>query len=74
MEKFRIGENALRIWRLLNVMRIVSFAEISQRLSLSMEEMDLAIGWLARENKVCIEKKQDTLYLTDGSEFDFSFG
>lgn len=74
MEKFRIGENALNIWQLLNVMRVVSFAEISQRLCLSMEEITLAIGWLARENKVCIEKKQDALYLTDGSEFDFSFG
>lgn len=74
MEKFRIGENALKIWRLLNVMRVVSFAEISRRLSLTMEEIILAIGWLACENKVCIEKKKDALYLTDGSEFDFSFG
>lgn len=74
MDKWKIGENAGKIWRLLNVMRVVSFTEISQRLSLSMEDIALAIGWLAREDKVCIEKKQDMLYITDGSQFDFSFG
>lgn len=74
MEKIKISEDAGRIWGLLNVLRVVSFAEISRRLSLSLEEISLAIGWLAHENKVCIKKQEGNLYLTDGSEFSFSFG
>lgn len=74
MEKMKIREDAGKIWGLLSMLRVISFAEIGRRLSLNVEEISLAIGWLAHENRVCIKKQEGNLYLTDGSEFGFSFG
>jgi hypothetical protein len=34
----------------------------------------LAVGWLAKENSSFIEKKADSFYVSDGSEYYFCFG
>jgi len=34
----------------------------------------LAAGWLARENKICIQRKNGLIALSDESAFPFSFG
>ena len=53
MEKGRIGLNAGKVWHALNEVNEISTQELSRKLSLSIEDLALAIGWLARENMVC---------------------
>ena len=50
MEKGRIGLNAGKVWHALNEVNEISTQELSRKLSLSIEDLALAIGWLAREN------------------------
>ena len=49
MEKGRIGLNAGKVWHALNEVNEISTQELSRKLSLSIEDLALAIGWLARE-------------------------
>ena len=47
MEKGRIGLNAGKVWHALNEVNEISTQELSRKLSLSIEDLALAIGWLA---------------------------
>ena len=56
--KSKIGRTAGRIWRILDIWEE---ADISTMRRLSEEEesqIQSALGWLARENKICINDKQ----------------
>lgn len=57
MEKGRIGLNAGKVWHALNEVNEISTQELSRKLSLSIEDLALAIGWLARENNIYITRK-----------------
>lgn len=74
MEKNMIGENAMKIWRFLNQTKIISLSELGRRLNLSFEEITLAVGWLARENKVFLEKNGEVTYVSSGARIVYSFG
>lgn len=74
MEKIKIGENAGKIWHLLNETTSITMSKLCQRLGISLEEAVLAVGWLARENKIYIEKKEGILYLSNESNYNFTFG
>ena len=50
MELEKIGENAGKVWHVLNEGRELTIPELSRRIDLSHEDTTLAIGWLAREN------------------------
>lgn len=73
MEKFRIGENAGRIWHVLNGVEDVTIRDLSHILSLSETDVALALGWLARENNVYISKKQETYFISNGSKSSLFF-
>lgn len=74
MEKVRIGENSGKVWRVLNELKKVSVHEMCRLTQLTQEEVMLAIGWLARENNIFIERREDTYFLSNGSEYHFCFG
>ena len=74
MEKVKIGENSRKVWHVLNEMKRISIQELCSRTNLAIEDAMLAIGWLARENSIFIEKKENTIYLSNGSEYPFCFG
>ncbi len=74
MEKARIGENSGKICRVLNEMKKISVHELCLITNLAIEDVMLAIGWLARENSIFIEKREDTIYISNGSEYYFCFG
>ena len=57
MELEKIGENAGKVWHVLNEGRELTIPELSRRIDLSHEDTTLAIGWLARENKIYIQRK-----------------
>jgi len=48
------GKNAGLVWRTLNEKGRLGLRELSKNTNLSMLEVNGAIGWLARENKVKI--------------------
>lgn len=56
MDKKRIGENAGIVWNLLNDHQKWNVEKIKQASGLTESEIYSAIGWLARENKIEMEK------------------
>ncbi|MCE5177792.1 MAG: winged helix-turn-helix domain-containing protein [Porphyromonadaceae bacterium] len=59
MNKKIIGTNAGIIWNLLNNNQKWSITQLQEASGLSEKEIYSAIGWLARENKIEIEKTAD---------------
>lgn len=58
MEKTKIGLNAGKVWRILNEKGELSMFDLCRELSLTFEDVALAIGWLAREDKIFFEEKR----------------
>lgn len=59
MEKKRIGSNAGKVWRILNEKGELSMFTLCHELGLTFEDVAIAIGWLARENKILLRKKKE---------------
>lgn len=67
MDAQSIGQNAGKIWRLLDHNRKWEYNELKAATGLSDRDLNAAIGWLAREDKIQFETSQvdghDYLYL-----------
>ena len=63
METAKIGLNAGLVWRKLNENGSFPIQELARKLDLGAEDTALAIGWLARENKVYLDRKNGVLYV-----------
>lgn len=59
MDKYVIGENAGIVWRLLSNGERWEYEKLKDASGLSDRDLNLAIGWLARENKIFFEKSKD---------------
>ena len=59
MNKKLIGTNAGIVWNLLNNSQKWSVAQLKEASGLSEREIYAAIGWLARENKIEIDKSEE---------------
>ena len=73
MENTRIGLNAGKVWRILNEKGELSVFELCRELGLTFEEVAVAIGWLARENKISFREKDNMLFVKI-DDVEFSFG
>ena len=73
MEKKRIGSNAGKVWRILNEKGEQSMCTLCHELGLTFEDVAIAIGWLARENKILLRKKEGMLYASI-ENVEFTFG
>ena len=73
MEKNKIGLNAGKVWRILNEKGELSMFDLCHELGLTFEDVALAIGWLARESKVLLRKKERMLFASI-ENVEFSFG
>lgn len=63
-----IGENAGKVWRTLNELRgEISIQELSRKINLSAEDVAIAVGWLARENNILVQKKNYLLFVSHGN-------
>lgn len=69
MEKIKIGENAGRIWHTINELEKITIPELSRKLDLSVESTAMAIGWLARENQICIWTDNGLTMVSPSSRF-----
>ena len=74
MEKGIVGVNAGNVWHALNEADGISIPELARKVNLSVESTALAVGWLARENKVVIERKNGLIEIYNEGHFAFSFG
>ena len=61
MEKANIGFKAGIILNKLGETGLITIAELARKLNFSADETALAAGWLARENKVHIERQNGLL-------------
>jgi len=73
MNKNLIGLNAGKVWRILNEKGELSMFELCRELGLTFEEVAVAIGWLARENKISFREKDNMLFVKI-DDVEFSFG
>ncbi|MDR1682793.1 MAG: winged helix-turn-helix domain-containing protein [Candidatus Symbiothrix sp.] len=62
--KEKIGNDAGRIWSVLNEAGTKSVKELKKLTKLTEKEIYAAIGWLAREEKLCFGENEDGVYLT----------
>lgn len=74
MDKKIVGVNAGKVWQALRGVKTISLSELSGRLNLSVESTALAIGWLAREDKICIKRKDGLIEVYNEDCYDFAFG
>ena len=61
-----IGKSAGAIWKFLNKNGPTSVSKVSTETGINKNEVQRAIGWLAREEKIIIEQKgrTETISLT----------
>lgn len=64
MLKSEIGNNAGKIWQFLDTNREKSFSEIEKALSMKKADVLMALGWLARENKIFFFEGKDITLVT----------
>ena len=64
MNKNGIGINAGIVWRLLDNNRRLEYREIKRLSGLSDRELNMAVGWWAREDKIRIDS-----YIENGKEY-----
>ncbi len=56
-----VGETAGKVWHLLNDQGPLTLPQIRKKLNGSADLLNLAIGWLAREDKVEIQSEKKSL-------------
>jgi len=63
----KIGENAGNIWKILKDNGQMSSSALKKTVQLSEKDVNMGLGWLARENKLSFEQKgnQTLLSLTE---------
>ncbi|MCD8269123.1 MAG: winged helix-turn-helix domain-containing protein [Parabacteroides sp.] len=74
MEIEKIGENAGKVWHALHDGKEFSIPELSRTIDLSHEDTTLAIGWLARENKIYFQRKNGQIFVSNGNQQGLYFG
>lgn len=74
MDKKIVGVNAGKVWQALNEVKEISIPELARKLNLSVESTALAIGWLARENKVCLQRVNGLISVYGEHNFPYCFG
>lgn len=74
MEKNVVGENAGKVWHAMKEVEKITIPELARKLDLSVESTAMAVGWLARENKICMERKNGLIILYEENRFGFCFG
>ena len=74
VEMQRIGKNAGKIWHALNERKEFPMTELSRYINESYEDTALAIGWLAREDKISLCRRENELFVSLRIPYEFYFG
>ncbi len=59
MDKYSIGRNAGIVWNILSDGQKWSYEDLKRTANLSDRDLNAAIGWLAREDKILFETDQN---------------
>ena len=73
MIKATIGFNAGKVWRYLSNNGETHAGKLCIELDMSHEDLALALGWLARENKAYLIRKDGELVVSI-NDIEFAFG
>ncbi len=65
MIKSNIGTNAGLVWNALNEKGKLTIKELVKATKLNTEKVNMALGWLSRENKVFFEEVDGTLFVSN---------
>jgi len=63
MEKKEVGLDAGRVWQMLSERKILSIRKIGEMTKWRESHIYLALGWLARENKVRFSDQGGMMYV-----------
>ncbi len=63
-----VGVNAGKVWRLLENENNLSRRAIAKKLNISRFEVESALGWLARENKL-VENEVENRFIPNSNRF-----
>jgi len=63
MLKSVIGTNAGIVWQALSEKGILTIRGLGELTNLKSTHLILALGWLARENKIVITEEDQTIYI-----------
>lgn len=61
--KSQIGTNAGKIWQFLDHNGEKTIPEIKKALSMKSPEVQMALGWLARENKIFFYEEANKIWV-----------
>ena len=73
MNKNQIGTNAGIVWKLLSDNAHWEYDKLKQASGLSDRDLNAAIGWLAREDKIFLRKREGMLFASI-ENVEFTFG
>ena len=62
--KEKIGNDAGRLWKVLDAEGVKSIKELKKAAKLTDKEIYAAIGWLAREEKLVFHQEEDEWFLS----------
>ncbi|MBI5359616.1 MAG: winged helix-turn-helix domain-containing protein [Planctomycetes bacterium] len=57
----QIGENAGKVWQNLEKTGDLTVKELARKLKLDSDDVSMALGWLARENKLKLSEKNNDI-------------
>lgn len=64
MEKPKIGNDAGRIWQIINEKGKIKVSDLKKSTKMDIKDIYLALGWLARENKIEFFEEEHELALS----------
>lgn len=70
MDKWKVGEIAGQVWRTMEHKSDISVQELARILSLNVIDVAMAIGWLAREDKIFIRTINNITFVSLYDIFD----
>ena len=64
MEKNKIGHDAGKIWQVIDENKQIKISDLKKITKMDIKDLYLALGWLARENKVFFSEEDRELAIS----------
>ena len=64
MKKIKIGFDAGKIWQIIEESKLIKISDLKSITKMDIKDLYLAIGWLARENKVQFSEEERELAIS----------
>ncbi len=64
MKKIKIGFDAGKIWQIIEESKLIKISDLKRITKMDIKDLYLALGWLARENKVQFSEDERELAIS----------